>query len=312
VVFPKLQWELLGQVTIHITHDYSVGNTRFRFVASTLPADIKCHSNLTQRIPTIDPQQKSKAPRNRSKLISIDEFIGNQHVPQLPRKTCKRSRTPRRARNTQPKQVRSVVIVQAVPTPDLPAPPDVPIGATVEPTLVPEDSPERLGPQDLEEWLDFPAVHTNFPEDYEPTTVINNSNNNSCPVEFIEQLHRAVREGKYWTLYMLLSEPYADVNACNADGDTPLMLAAHYGHAKIVKLLIERGALLDEKNRNGITAADYALANGNLMIAVMLVEAGVQEPPTKKPRNERPQPNEEVEEVFTEFYEEQEGPLVPL
>mgnify|MGYP003682974095 FL=1 len=43
-----------------------------------------------------------------------------------------------------------------------------------------------------------------------------------------------------------------------SNGKTPLMYAARYNRVKIVNLLLENGAKLDYKDKNGHTAIDYA------------------------------------------------------
>jgi ankyrin repeat protein len=45
----------------------------------------------------------------------------------------------------------------------------------------------------------------------------------------------------------------ADVNACDAEGNTPLLLASFYASPKCVKLLIEKGADVNTANKAGVT-----------------------------------------------------------
>jgi ankyrin repeat protein len=51
----------------------------------------------------------------------------------------------------------------------------------------------------------------------------------------------------------------ADVNAANAQGVTPLHLAAQQGADELVKLLVAKGAKFDVKTKSGMTPVDYAL-----------------------------------------------------
>jgi len=55
-----------------------------------------------------------------------------------------------------------------------------------------------------------------------------------------------------------LIESGADVNATSDGGTTALMMAASYGHADMVKLLLAHGANTRLKDRNGETALDLA------------------------------------------------------
>lgn len=51
-------------------------------------------------------------------------------------------------------------------------------------------------------------------------------------------------------------------------------MACQAGHAEIVKELVSRGALLNEKNREGATALMFAAAGGFDKICKMLLDAG--------------------------------------
>ena len=55
-------------------------------------------------------------------------------------------------------------------------------------------------------------------------------------------------------LVELLLENGADVHARNNTlGDTPLHRACYFAHSKIVKMLLEHGAQMDAKSKNGST-----------------------------------------------------------
>ncbi len=62
------------------------------------------------------------------------------------------------------------------------------------------------------------------------------------------------------------------VDSLNSDNDTPLMVAARYGHKALVSLLLERHATIDAKN-NRFTALLYAAARGYTEIVLMLIQA---------------------------------------
>ena len=61
----------------------------------------------------------------------------------------------------------------------------------------------------------------------------------------------------------------ADVNE-KSNGMTPLMVAARYNKAEIIKFLIAKGAHPDEKDENGFTALKYAeLSNATEAIQLL-------------------------------------------
>lgn len=70
-----------------------------------------------------------------------------------------------------------------------------------------------------------------------------------------------------------LLERGADVNARDKDGDTALMFAAYKGHALIVSLLLQYGANVYARARNGWTAKKAAQAALHQQIAEALQHA---------------------------------------
>ena len=56
----------------------------------------------------------------------------------------------------------------------------------------------------------------------------------------------------------LLLENHAYIDAESPNKTTPLMMAAQYGNAAAVKLLLEAGADAGLKNQLGLTAIDFA------------------------------------------------------
>lgn len=60
----------------------------------------------------------------------------------------------------------------------------------------------------------------------------------------------------------MLLENYAYIDAESPNRTTPLMMAAHYGHADVVKLLLEEGADPGLRNEQGLTAVDFARGAG--------------------------------------------------
>lgn len=70
-------------------------------------------------------------------------------------------------------------------------------------------------------------------------------------------LHYAATNGHLEIMNLLLDN-YAYIDAESPNGTTPLMMAAQYGSAAAVKLLLEAGADPGLKNRLGLTAIDFA------------------------------------------------------
>ncbi|MEO7391491.1 MAG: ankyrin repeat domain-containing protein, partial [Ramlibacter sp.] len=70
-------------------------------------------------------------------------------------------------------------------------------------------------------------------------------------------LHYAATGGHVAIIDLLL-ENHAYIDAASPNGTTPLMMAAHYGSAAAVKLLLDGGADPALKNQLGLTAIDFA------------------------------------------------------
>lgn len=79
-------------------------------------------------------------------------------------------------------------------------------------------------------------------------------------------LHAALA-GRRFETARLLVERGADVNAADAEGWTPVHLAAHSGDEDMVRFLLERGASPIAVNANGQIAADLAEQNGHEAVA---------------------------------------------
>src|SRR5438094_2176056 len=89
-------------------------------------------------------------------------------------------------------------------------------------------------------------------------------------------LFEAAAAGEIERVERLIAESPAGVNGYSADGWTPLHLAAFFGHAKIVELLLAHGADVTarSKNPNANTPLHAALAANQKMAAGLLIGHG--------------------------------------
>jgi ankyrin repeat protein len=84
-------------------------------------------------------------------------------------------------------------------------------------------------------------------------------------------LFTAVREGSDRALGALLASDKVNVDAANADGETPLMLAAIRGSLPMAQALVKRGASV---NRAGWTPLHYACSGPDNGVAAYLLAQG--------------------------------------
>lgn len=84
-------------------------------------------------------------------------------------------------------------------------------------------------------------------------------------------LHYASTNGHLEVMRLLL-EHHAYIDAESPNGTTPLMMAAHYGSAAAVKVLLEAGADPTLKNKLDLTAIDFA-HRGNRQESAELIAA---------------------------------------
>ncbi len=88
-----------------------------------------------------------------------------------------------------------------------------------------------------------------------------------------EALHRAVKEGRTYTIDLLLKAGVS-VDARDEKGRTPLMLAALNGATTLADHLVKKGAALDAVDPLGTTALMLAVENEDDRIARQLIAAG--------------------------------------
>ena len=77
-------------------------------------------------------------------------------------------------------------------------------------------------------------------------------------------------------LYLLTRHSDLGVSIIDDDGSTALIVASENGHTGIIKLLLECGANVDQKNSSGWTALMKASENSNLEIVEVLLRYGAQ------------------------------------
>lgn len=84
-------------------------------------------------------------------------------------------------------------------------------------------------------------------------------------------LYRAMRSESYLSAQALLDHPQIKVDAANAVGETPLMMAALRGSAAWCQRLIDKGAKV---NREGWTPLHYAASGPSTEALQLLLERG--------------------------------------
>ena len=89
-------------------------------------------------------------------------------------------------------------------------------------------------------------------------------------------LFEACAAGELERVERLVAEKTVDINAQSDDGWTPLHLAAFFGHAKVVELLLAHGADTAPRstNPNANTPLHAALAANQKMVAGLLIGHG--------------------------------------
>ena len=91
-----------------------------------------------------------------------------------------------------------------------------------------------------------------------------------------EDVHAAAKSGDTDEVAALLSMDNRLTRTFDADGWTPLHLAAHYGHAATVELLLHNNAPVDLRSTNAMANTDLhaALAGRRTDVAKILLDAG--------------------------------------
>ena len=88
-----------------------------------------------------------------------------------------------------------------------------------------------------------------------------------------KEWQEATKQGDLEQVRLLL-EKGADINAKDRYNQTALMNAAHAGQIELVRLLIERGAELDTTAKYNLSALMLSLIAHHTEVARLLIEAG--------------------------------------
>lgn len=78
----------------------------------------------------------------------------------------------------------------------------------------------------------------------------------------------------YLAIVRLLLERGANINARDRDEMTPLIWAVYNGYLAVVKLLLDRGANIEAQDNHGMTALLWAVHKGRLEFVKLLLERG--------------------------------------
>ena len=88
------------------------------------------------------------------------------------------------------------------------------------------------------------------------------------------EFFNSIREGNLERTAALLEAHPDLLSSRDQRGSTPLILAGYYNQAEVVRLLLDKGAVVDEKDGSGNTALMVACFKGYAGIAEILIEAG--------------------------------------
>lgn len=103
---------------------------------------------------------------------------------------------------------------------------------------------------------------------------------------------------------ILRSKERFNVNCKNAFGHTPLSTASYIGSIRYVKLLVELGADVQEKDSDGWTALHFAMATKHYEIAKFLMSSGAK---TRELTNDGQKPLDFVKDKKTRIFLEKYG-----
>lgn len=88
------------------------------------------------------------------------------------------------------------------------------------------------------------------------------------------ELHRAASDGSVERTVAALSTGVVDIDDVSSTRGTPLMIAAHAGYSRVVRILLKEGANVAVQNNEGANALHYSAAEGHLAVTKLLVNNG--------------------------------------
>lgn len=93
-------------------------------------------------------------------------------------------------------------------------------------------------------------------------------------VLYAQGIHEAVKSGNIDEVHELVAADTSLINAVDDAGNTPLHIACGRGLTDMVRLLMDKGAKLDEVNNQGFTPLRLAIHTMNIEIVKMLLDRG--------------------------------------
>ncbi|KAJ8008085.1 hypothetical protein DPEC_G00101100 [Dallia pectoralis] len=118
------------------------------------------------------------------------------------------------------------------------------------------------------------GAHVNTPTKVDPAThrEIWRSCTTTCE-SGLTSLHLTAQEDKV-SVGEMLAKYRANMDQATKLGYTPLIVACHYGNAKMVNFLLKNGASVNAKTKNGYTPLHQAAQQGNTHIINLLLQNG--------------------------------------
>lgn len=102
---------------------------------------------------------------------------------------------------------------------------------------------------------------------------VNAESNKVTDTTYASTVIEAVKNVDLVGLNVLLAED-ASVDTVDSEGNTPLMIAAHIGNPRMMKIILSHNPNIDLRNHNGDTALMIASRQGVPQIVEQLIQSG--------------------------------------